>query len=175
MSKNRIKKSLTAAIQTRGEAEERMRDLATAASFRISLIADMDAEILAIKKQYEADIAGQDALVKQAADDLEAWALANPAFFEKPKSIAFLSGTMGFRTGTPKLALLNRKWNWETVTSAVENLLPNFIRNKPEVDKDAILSQRDELAEFLPLVGLKVTQDEGFYIEPKLTKPAVVN
>lgn len=173
MSENRIKKLLTNVVQTRDEAEARMRDLAMAANLRISLIADMDAEILAIKKQYESDIAKQDGLIKQAADDLEAWALANPNLFEKPKSIAFLSGTLGFRTGTPKLALLNRKWNWETVTSAVEKLLPHFIRNKPEVDKDAILGQREELAEFLPDVGLKVTQDEGFYIEPKLTKVKV--
>lgn len=174
MSKNRIKKLLTHSIQSRDEAEARMRELAEHANERISLIADMDAEILDCKKQYEAHIAEQDALIKQAADDLEAWALANPDLFEKPKSIAFLSGTLGFRTGTPKLALLNRKWNWETVTSAVERLLPNFIRNKPEVDKDAILGQRDELAEFLPQCGLKVTQDEGFFIEPKLTKKIVV-
>jgi phage host-nuclease inhibitor protein Gam len=173
MSKARIKKTLTNVVQTREEAEARMNDLAVAANHRISLIADMDAEILAIKDEYEAWIAKQDADIKQAAADLEAWALANPDQFEKPKSLAFLSGTLGFRTGTPKLALLNRKWNWETVTSAVERMLPNFIRTKPEVDKDAILGQRDELAEFLPQVGLKVTQDEGFFIEPKLTKKAV--
>lgn len=173
MSKNRIKKLLTTVLQSREEAEARMHDLSIAANLRISLIADMDAEILAIKKQYEHDIAKQDVLIKQAADDLEAWALANPNEFAKKKSITFLTGTVGFRTGTHKLALLNRKWNWETVTQAVERMLPNFIRTKPEVDKDAIINQREELAEVLPDVGLKVVQDEGFFIDPKLTKKEV--
>lgn len=173
MSKNRIKKSLTAVVQTREEAEARMNHLAEFTNTRIAVVAQMDAQILAIKKDHEEHIAQLDGLIKQAGDDLETWALANPELFEKPKSLALLSGTLGFRTGTPKLALLSR-WNWKQVTAAVEQLLPNFIRNKPEVDKDAILGQRDELAEFLPSVGLKVTQAEGFFIEPKLTKAEVV-
>lgn len=173
MSKNRLKKTLELVVQTRDEAEARMRDLASAANTRVSLIAEMDAEILAIKKQYELQLAKQEALIKQAADDLEAWALANPDLFQKPKSIAMLSGTLGFRTGTPKLALLNRSWTWDKVTAAVVGLLPNFVRNKPEVDKEGLIASRDEIEEFLPMVGLKVTQDEGFFIEPKLTKQEV--
>jgi len=169
MSKNRIKKSQTAGIQTREEAESRMRELAFAANERIALIAAMDEKILSIKKEYGDDIAAEELRIEQATDDLEAWALANPEEFGKKKSIEFLSGVLGFRTGTPKLALLNRKWTWETVTAAVERMLPNFIRNLPEIDKQSILAQRDELGTFLPEVGLKVVQDDGFYIEPKLT------
>ena len=175
MSKNRLKKSIELVVQTRDEAEARMRELALAANTRVSLIADMDAEILAVKKRYQVNIAKQEALVKQAADDLEAWALANPDLFQKPKSIAMLSGTIGFRTGTPKLALLNRTWNWERVAEEVEHTLPNFIRTKPEVDKEGILASRDTVEEFLPLVGLKIVQDEGFFIEPKLTKKEVAS
>ena len=74
----------------------------------------------------------------------------------------------GFRTGTPRLVLLNRKWNWALVLEKVQALLPNFIRNKPEIDKEALISQRAELAEFLPMVGVKVTQAEAFFVEPKL-------
>jgi phage host-nuclease inhibitor protein Gam len=171
MSKNRIKKSLAAVITTREEAETRMRDLALAANLKVTLVADMDDQILMIKGRYEEDIAEQDAKIKAATADLEAWALAHPEEFGKRKSIEFLSGVLGFRTGTPKLELSSRKWNWKSVTEAVEEFLPNFIRSKPEVDKDAILGQRDELAEMLPQVGLKVTQGESFFVEPKLTDP----
>jgi phage host-nuclease inhibitor protein Gam len=168
MSKNRIKKTVNT-VQTREEAEARMRDLANATNERIAIVAEMDKEILAVKEAFEQDLAIQDARIKEASDDLEAWALAHPELFQKPKSVAFLSGVIGFRTGTPALALLNRKWNWELVTAAVAKVLPAFIRQKPEVDKAAILSQREELAEFLPLVGLKVSQGETVYVEPTLT------
>lgn len=170
MSKNRIKKSLQPAITTREEAEVRMNELATAANTRISLIADLDDKILAMKSQFESAIAKQDEVIKAASADLEAWAVAHPELFVKPKSVAFLSGVVGFRTGTPRLKLL-RGWNWGKVTEAVQQLLPNFIRSKPEVDKEGIIATRDDLAEFLPDVGLEVVQNEGFYIEPKLTNP----
>jgi phage host-nuclease inhibitor protein Gam len=180
MSKNRIKKSLQFTVQTREDAEARMNDLAVAANTRVSLIADMDAQILAIKQQYESDIATQDAFIKAASDDLEAWALANPDLFQKPKSLSFLSGVMGFRTGTPKLALLNRKWNWDLVLDMILKCGFAFVRTKPEVDKEAILAFYSEATDKAPVqekvltpIGLKVVQDEGFYIEPKLTKQEV--
>lgn len=177
MSKTRLKKSLTLKLTTRDEAEERMRELALAANLRITLLADMDAQILAIKEQYEADLAAQDKAIQAAADDLEAWALANPDEFGKKKSIEMLSGILGFRTGTPKLSPLNKTWTWARITEAVCLMLPAFVRSKPEVDKEAILGQRDEEAirAVLPLCGLRVVQDEGFFVEPKLTNPEVVS
>lgn len=171
--KPRIKKSLAPALTTRDDAEARVHDFAVAANQRATLVAEMDARILEIKNQFQDQIAAADAQMKAAADDLEAWAIANPAEFAGKKSIEFLDGFLRFRTGTPKLALLNRQWNWDSVTAAVARLLPNFVRNKPEVDKEAILGQRDELAEYLPGVGLKVVQDEGFTVEAKLHAPEV--
>jgi phage host-nuclease inhibitor protein Gam len=76
----------------------------------------------------------------------------------------------GFRSGTPSLALLNRKWNWEKVLAACQSVLPNFIRNKPEIDKAAIILQREELAEVLPLIGVKVKKAEGFFVDANLTQ-----
>lgn len=168
--KTRITKNITPALVTREDADARLRDLAIATATRAGLVADMDREIIEIKKIYAEEISRQDDLIQAASNDLESWALANPSDFIKPKSIEMLHGTIGFRTGTPKLKLL-RGWTWEKVTAAVAGLLPNFIRNKPEVDREAIIGQRDELAEVLPSVGLKVDQDEGFFIVPKLTDP----
>jgi len=166
----RITKNITPRLTTREDADARLRDLALATTTRNGLVAEMDEEIIAIKDRYSEEIGLQDDLIKAASADLEAWALANPSEFIKPKSIEMMHGTLGFRTGTPKLKLL-RGWTWEKVTQAVEGLLPNFIRSKPEVDKEAIIAQREELGEFLPTVGLKVDQDEGFFIVPKLTDP----
>lgn len=164
----RIKKQLTLVVQTRAEAEAAVTAVAELVNARRAWAATMDDEILGIKNKYEVQLGQLDARIEQSCGDLEAWALANPDEFGKKKSIEFIAGTIGFRTGTPKLALVSRAWTWERVTAAVAQLLPNFIRNKPEVDKEGIIATRDELAEFLPQVGLKITQGETFYVEPKL-------
>jgi phage host-nuclease inhibitor protein Gam len=167
--KQRIKKSLALVIQSRAEAETSVNLVAGLINERRAVAAELDAKTLELKSEYDLELAGLDVQIKRGFEDLEAWAIANPDEFGKQKSIEFLAGTVGFRTGTPKLVPLNRKWTWEKITAAVQQWLPNFIRSKPEVDKAAIISQRDELSAFLPSVGLQVTQGETFYVEPNLT------
>lgn len=155
---------------TRQSAEDAVQRIAEATNAKRFYTAEMDEQIAKIKANYLPSIDSLDAEIKANAKIVQLWAEQNPEEFAKRKSLAMAHGTIGFRTGTPKLALLNRKWSWDTVLSAVEKILPAFIRPKPEVDKEAIIGQRDELAEFLPLVGLKIVQDESFFIEPNLTK-----
>jgi phage host-nuclease inhibitor protein Gam len=167
--KPRIKVNLPL-LQSRDEAEAALRDLALAVNKQRKLIADRDQQVLLLNKAFESPLAELDQKVATQTDALRAWAEANPDQFPKDrKSLQMSAGILGFRTGTPKLALLSRAWNWDKVLQAVQQWLPNFIRNKPEVDKEAILGQSDDLAEFLPRVGLKVVQDESFFIEPNLT------
>jgi phage host-nuclease inhibitor protein Gam len=171
MYKTRFKIPLPA-ISTRHEAEETMNSLASSANARRKCVAEMDQRILALKKEYEAGMGVLDKAIEFKSDALQAWASANPDEFPKGrKSIEFLSGTLGFRTGTYKLALLNRQWNWEGVLLAVQSHLPNFIRNSPEIDKAAILNQRNDfmMPESIQRCGMKVDQGESFYIEPNLT------
>lgn len=169
MKKSRIKKNLAVTIASVSEAEQVVNEMAVLANEIAGLNAEMDARIIAEKERYSPLVSSREQQLDERRAELEAWALANPLAFGKRKSIEFLNGTIGFRTGTPKLALLNRQWNWDTVTAAVERFLPKFIRSKPEVDKAGILGQADELAEFLPQVGLKVTQAESFFVDAKIT------
>ena len=144
MSKNRIKKSLAIAVTSRAEAEQVVNEMAVLANEVAGLNAEMDAQIIALKEKYSPLVADREAKLDLYAADLEAWAIAHPEEFGKKKSIEFLNGALGFRTGTPKLCLLNRKWTWDTVTDAVARLLPNFVRNKPEVDKAGIIANADD-------------------------------
>ena len=64
---------------------------------------------------------------------------------------------------------LSRAWTWEKILEKVRAVLPAFVRERPEVDKEAIISQAEDLKEYLPMVGVKVTQGESFFIEPNLT------
>ena len=157
---------------TREEAEAVMNELALAENNKRHISTVLDREILAAQERVAPALAQCEEVIREKSAALKAWAEANPHLFSKRKSIDLLAGTLGFRTGTPKLALLNKQWNWETVTEAVQHFLPNFIRNKPEVDKEAILGQREEeIIKFtLPKCGLKVTQGESFFVEPNLTE-----
>ena len=178
MSKERIKIKLPL-ISTRTEAEAAMNDLSLAANNKRKLAAKMDAERLAIENKYAGDLAVCDAFVKEKSEALRAWAEASPEEFGKKKSIEFLAGTLGFRTGTPKLKLLAR-WTWDKVLEAIEARAFNFIRTTPEVDKEAIITffntstdKAEVEAKVLAPIGVKVVQDESFYVEPKLTDTEV--
>ena len=176
MSKNRIKISAPT-ILSRVEAESAVNEIANAANNKRKLVARMDAEALAIQEKYQAGIMACDHLIEAQASALEVWAISNPEEFPKgKKSIAFLTGTLGFRTGTPKLSLLSRAWNWDKVLEAIQTRAFAFIRETPSVDKEAILafaaSEPDKTAlavKVLNPIGVKVTQAEAFFVEPNLT------
>lgn len=175
MKKTRVKKLVNPTLQSREDAEARMNDLAQAQNFLIALRAEMDAEILAVKARFEQKIGSWQETVKVYETQLQDWALANPDLFQKPKSIAFLSGSIGFRTGTPKL-VLGRGWTWEKSLLAIQQNGFAFVRTKDEVDKEAILAfcatetDKARLAtHVLQPIGLRLVQDEGVWIEPNLT------
>lgn len=170
--KSRIKK--TAAVvptpRTRAEMEALVGQIARLKIQEAAETVAMDKEIAAIKQQHEDALCAIDDELKPLLAAAETWATSNPDQFGKNKSVSMLHGTIGFRTTTPKLEPLNKKWNWKTITEAVCRYLPAFVRTKPEVDKEAILGQRDELAYILPTVGLRVTQTESFFVEPEMTQ-----
>lgn len=170
--KNRIKKTAAKVPtpRTKADMENLIDQIATLKRAEAALKTEMDSRIAAIKGEFERSLSDIETEVKGLCDAAETWATSNPEEFGKKKSIEFLHGIVGFRTSTPKLEPISKKWNWKTITTAVEQLLPAFIRNKPEVDKEAILAQRDELSEFLPNVGLKVSQEESFFVDVTGTK-----
>jgi phage host-nuclease inhibitor protein Gam len=171
MTKTRIKKTI-GFLNSRTEAEATVAKVAELINLKRSVTAAMDERLLEIKKEYEGQLGDLEAQINNGTEQLQQWALENPAEFGKKKSIAFLAGVIGFRTGTPKLVVL-RGWNWKKALEAVQVHLPNFIRQAPEIDKESILAQREELAPALPLVGMKVDQGETFFIEPNLTDAEV--
>lgn len=171
MPKSRIKINLPQ-IATRDEAEGVMNDLAVAENTRRKFIARRDADVLAVNAKYENAIGACAETVRAKSEMLRAWAEATPEAFAKGrKSIDLGSGTLGFRTGTPKLALLSRAWDWNKVLAALRACgLKNFIRTKDEVDKEAIIAAAVAAGGVgIPGVGVKVVQEESFFVEPSLT------
>ena len=157
---------------TRAEAEYCMTELASLANTRRSRLAALDAKILELQKETAPFVADCDATIAARTDQLRAWAQANPGEFAAGrKSIELLSGVLGFRTGNPRLALLSRAWSWEKVLEALKTnpLRAQCVRTKEEVDKDGLLRQASGGDFDSGAFGVKVIQDETFFIEPRLT------
>ena len=176
MTTKRIKVKTTI-LATREEAERTMTDLAATANEQRRLTAERDALVLKINQDFESALCTLQQQVAQLTNALHDWADTNPEQFPRGKmSIEMTSGTLGYRTGTPKLSLLSRAFNWERVLGLVEQYWPGFIRIKKEVDKEGLLNQYSQATDKsaanadLQRLGLKVVQDESFFIEPKLSE-----
>lgn len=166
MSKNRIKIKLPQ-ISTRDEAEMAVGEIALAIINKTNLTAQMDKEIA------EATFPPSMPMLPPRPRRCAFGPRQTRKHFPKDASPwSSFRARLDSARARRRSRLLNRKWNWEKVVDALQHRLPAFLRDKPEVDKAALLAQRDEpvIRENLPLVGLKVTQDEGFFVEPKLTK-----
>lgn len=158
-------------IKTREEAESLMNQLAVTANNLQAVTAQRDMLVLSTQQDFELKIEECEKQIKAMGKALHAWADANPGEFQSSKSLEFAAGIIGFRTCPPAVALLNKQWNWEKVLAAAQTLFPKFIRKKPEIDKEAILKSRDNAATLakLPEIGVKITQGEQFFAEPKVT------
>ncbi len=174
----RIKTPIKPAINTREEAEIVMNQLALVINNQRAMQTRLDAEILAIKEKYADAMALYADDTKTHTAELQDWAQTHPSEFPKDrKSLKLTAGTLGFRTGTPKLSLVSRAWNWVKVLAAFvsDEAVSNYIRNVPEINKEAILADyaaSDDKAQFancLKIRGVKVDQDETFFVEPDLT------
>ena len=119
----------------------------------------------------------------KAFDTLQAFATENQAeLFAKKKSLDMAHGTIGFRTGTPKLKTL-KDFTWASAQNLVKSFLPSYIRQTEEIAKDKLLADREvevqlgggdpnnrgyrPLREQMVECGIQVVQDEAFYVEPK--------
>ena len=77
-------------------------------------------------------------------------------------------GTVGFRLGTPRLQPLEGH-TWESILQQVKVWLPAYIRPAETIAKDMLIADRATaaVAPLLEQVGLRVVQEEIFFIEVK--------
>lgn len=170
MKKTRIK-SVRPLISTREQAERVLGELAGLAIQRDAHVNEMNAAIVAIREAHEEPLAAIAKQMDEKTELLRGWAESNPEEFGKRKSIDMTHGTLGFRTGTPKLKTI-AGWTWARVLDALRaSIEDNWLRTKVEVDKERMLA--DHAAgtasdAVLKSYGVKVVQDEAFFVEPKL-------
>jgi phage host-nuclease inhibitor protein Gam len=173
MSKNRIR--ITApAIKTRAEMEHLIGEIAKLTLQRNALTLEMDRQMSEIRSRFEADLGPVQKTLEEKTAVAQDWAESNPSEFGKLKSIEFVHGQVGFRTGKPTVKTLSG-WTWDRVLEALRGLAwaKSLIRTEETVNKQGILDQRESLtSEELRQIGVRIVQDESFYIEPKLQELA---
>ena len=172
----------TRKIATREEAEVVLHDIAIAVNARRKVAADMDAEILVVKNLWQPHLTKLEEQIAADTGRLADFAENHPEVFPKDrKSAQWVAGKFGFRTDTPSLAPAGRAFTWAKILAVIlSKRLRKFVRTKIEVDKDAILARcgtKEKPTKFqtgtLPLLGLKLVQEEKFFVEPDLTKAEV--
>ena len=164
----RQKKTLIQGI-SQEQANEAFATYAKADAQIQKINAEIELQCARIREKQADRLSQLDAEREQAFDVLQAFAVENQAeLFAKKKSLDMAHGTIGFRTGTPKLKTL-KGFTWASVLQMVREFLPGYVRTSEEVAKDKLLADRDEegMTDKMAKCGITVTQDETFYVEPK--------
>jgi phage host-nuclease inhibitor protein Gam len=157
-------------LTSRAQFEQVINEIATCEVRKRRLAAKRDAKIQAIQEEFQPEEArvqgeldGLLVLAEKYAEDHR-----DELFPKETKSAETSLARFGFRYGNPTLALLNRKCTWDGVNAALKVLgFASHVRSVEEVDKDGIKNAKFS-EQTLKAMGLKITQSETFFIEPKL-------
>ncbi len=169
---NKREKAQAIPILSREALDAAVAEVATLKIQYAAAKADMELEVarvqerrqeqmLALGKQIEVREAGVFVYCQQHRAQL----------FPGKKSIDFLLATVGFRTEPPSVEKNFRKDTWSAIAQRLEALEwgARYVSTpEPEVDKQALLADREKLsAGQLSEAGIRFEQDELFYITPK--------
>lgn len=182
MATKRQKKTVITGV-SRDAAEEAFASYAKADAQIEKINAEIDLQCAKIREKYQQKLGELTCERECAFETLQAYATENqPELFSKKKSLDMAHGTIGFRTGTPKLKTL-KGFTWASALTLVKKYIPGYVRTSEEIAKDKLLADRElEAVEFMeseitkkriPMCdamaecGIIVTQNETFYVEPK--------
>lgn len=168
MAKTREKKVVHSGISSE-EMEAAFTEFATSDAKLQKINATIDLQVTAIREKYADQVIELTKSKEKAFDIIQAFATANKEeLFSKKKSMETVHGTLGFRTGTPKLKPL-KGFTWPAITNLLKEFLPNYVRVSEEPAKDKLLADRDDenVSKYMAKVGISVIQEETFFVEPK--------
>lgn len=152
---------------TRQQAEEAMQELAKSNSHLKRLEAKMELEKQRIDDKYKDEVVKLQEEKQQHIEVLEVWAKKDAPNWDG-KSFDLLAGTIGFRTGTPKVEK-DKKFTWPAITELLQQYFPGLVRTKTEPDKEQIIAMRDDelFVDVAKKCHITVVQDETFFVTPK--------
>jgi phage host-nuclease inhibitor protein Gam len=168
--KNRIK---LPQLKSREEFIEAVDEVALLTTSIRNLETHRDGDIQTVQNQYGEAIAEIQVRVTAAVAQAEAFAEAHQCelMLGKARSAETALARYGFRTGMPQLKLKSKVTWGMVVNTLLRERRSMWLRTKIEAAKDAIIAAcqaRAETAAIAERIGMKVVQEETFYIEPKV-------
>lgn len=171
MRKSKTQKQST--IKTADQLEEQLSQYSEQQNRIKALETDLNERLRLVREEYEGRFTAANAAATLIFDDIELWAAEHPDSFIKRKSLDLLHGTVGFRTGQPRVTL-PRGVKEDVVVREMQEAgdVNAWLRTSVELDRAGMIAgwQGDDCAtvqELLGRFGIKVVQSERFYIEPK--------
>ena len=151
------------------EYERSMAEYAAAEAREQSIKAKMEAEMNKVRAKYAEQLEDLAAAKEVHFNVVEQYAVEhrNELFADK-KKVESTYGIIGFRTGSPKLALMGG-FTWPMVTERCREFLPDYIKTSYDLAKSKLLADRskEEVASQFEKIGVKVVQEETFYLDAK--------
>jgi phage host-nuclease inhibitor protein Gam len=164
-------KKTTISNVTLEQAQAASETFAVAANQLEKLEAKMNEEIDQVKSKYMDNITEQKNQMNEPVEVLEVFAKEQQESWGKKKSLELLHCIIGFRTGTPKVSK-DAKFTWPAITELLKKksaMFSEFLREISEVNKEAVLSCKDEvkLAMLKEECYISIDQGESFYVTSK--------
>ena len=167
----RTSKRIVSTITDRAGLEESVGQYARIVLEKEAVELELTERTRKIREDYEEKSAALAKKADAAFDDISSYAAIHPEEFPKDKkSIDLLHGTIGYRTGMPRLLLPRGREEAEVVGELKSAGLGAFVRQKEELDRAKILSsaaQDDNLRDAFELRGIRVSQVERFFVDIK--------
>lgn len=151
------------------EFEKAMAEYAAAMAKSQTVRAKMEAEVNKVREKYVGQLLELDETIETYFEVIEQYACENRnELFADKKKVEGVHGTIGFRTGSPKLKLLSG-FTWPEVTERCREFLPDYIKTSYDLAKSKLLADRgkEEVASQFEKLGVEVVQEESFYLDAK--------
>lgn len=149
--------------QNREAVAETIREIGLLQRELARIEADMNDELAAVKEAYETDAEPRRQRVAALIAGAQIYGEANRDALTqngKVKTAAFTTGEIQWRTRPPSVRITGA----EAVLDALRRLgLMRFIREKEEVNKEAILNEPEAVAH---VAGISISQGEDFIVVP---------
>lgn len=154
---------------SRETAEESMGLFSDAANSLQKIEAEMNAKINAIRDKYQDQITILNDAKDKQFEVLEVFATETQDNWGKKKSMELVHGTIGFRTGTPKIKF-DKGFNSKSVTAILQESFPDYVRTVVEMNKEQLIADRevDNFNTICKKAHFTVAQDESFFVESKV-------
>lgn len=163
------------AVETRDELERTMGEYAAATLAVEARRTEMEDRLRAVRDEYEQDLAALRLAAEVPFKQLELWARRHPEAFEGRRSLELVHGTIGYRTGMPRVAV-KRGTDEDRLCELLESHgYARAVRTVRELDKEEIIrcARSEDGAErhfadgLAAEFGLRVSQTERFYAEAR--------